>query len=213
MKKIFILFSMVFLLILTSCHKSNVTNQFKEGLYEGKNKDFTLCIDFRVDLNFKLKLNEIEKEGTYKYINDEILLYYDGNIIIGKYNKYTLYITLNYNDNNYDFVLTCYQKYTGSYTKHVDAMNTDITYNIEFFLYKDNTYKYISTYSALGATEEFEEKGYINIDNKTIKPKGMNEIKENISFISEEGIVKSMILPLKTSSRSDERYIITLNII
>lgn len=213
MKKIFILFSMVFLLILTSCHKSNVTNQFKEGLYEGKNKDFTLCIDFSVDLNFKLKLNEIEKEGTYKYINDEILLYYDGNIITGKYNKYTLYITLNYNDNNYDFVLTCFQKYTGSYTKHVDAMNTDITYNIEFFLYKDNTYKYISTYSALGTTEEFEEKGYINIDNKTIKPKGMNEIKENISFISEEGIVKSMILPLKTSSRSDERYIITLNII
>jgi len=213
MKKIFILFSMVFLLILTSCHKSNVTNQFKEGLYEGKNKDVALCIDFSVDLNFKLKLNEIEKEGTYKYINDEILLYYDGNIIIGKYNKYTLYITLNYNDNNYDFILTCYQKYTGLYTKHVDAMNTDITYNIEFFLYKDNTYKYISTYSALGATEEFEEKGYINIDNKTIKPKGMNEIKENISFISEESIVKSMILPLKTSSRSDERYIITLNII
>ena len=122
----------------------------------------------------------------------------------------TIYLTYSFDNSSYDFELTCFTKYIGSYIKHVDAMNTDINYNIEFYLYKDNTYKSISTYSAMGSTEVYEENGYIYLESQSIKPRGsMDSYPIIINY--EDNVISSLEVSLKTSTRASERYIIELN--
>lgn len=215
--KIRIFALLIFMFLLTSCSKSNISNNFKTGLYKGNNDNVFVEGLFDVDLTYKIRVTDNDFvddfEGTYNYYDGRLSIKNGKEYINAKYDNSTIYISFVVNSASYDLELTCFKKYIGSYKKHVSAMNSDINYNIEFYLYNDSTYKTITTYKAMGKKEAYEENGIINLNELYIKPNGLEKITEGIEIVYNDEDVVEMTLSIKTSNRSKERYLIKLTMI